>query len=301
MGITTGVLARACAAQPLVPWLQGLLSWMRLRCARSIVRSHSSPGQMCGCPHSATACSCLLHCADHALMRIPVLSVSMRVLREKLTPELLQALRAVPGAHTAAWKFGALICDAPFDVGSEGTALIHMQLLFNNIFTILGSNSTAGFLPAIRYNGTSLRPDMLIIYGACTLLIGKSKAEGKLMEAVNDIKAFALGCLPAACYGAVPGIPAYAASGTTLQFLFIDKAGVVSLRWAGVAHQHLHHHKLFKNGFAPFLAPPLLPRCNQLGLESTSTHMWGACRPCSASSSAVSTQQLVSRAAVVIL
>lgn len=117
------------------------------------------------------------------------------------------------------------------------------------------------------------------------------------MEAVNDIKAFAGGPLPAARYGGVPGIPANAASGTTLQLLFIDKAGVVSLRWAGVAHHRLHQHKLFKSGFAPFLAPPLLPRCNQLGLESTSTHMWGACRPCAASSSAVSMQQLVSRAA----
>ena len=58
-------------------------------------------------------------------------------------------------------------------------------------------------------------------------MIGEDKVPGLMHEAINDLKSYAQGGLVAAQYGAVPGIPAYAASGHELQFCFISRDGQV--------------------------------------------------------------------------
>ena len=71
------------------------------------------------------------------------------------------------------------------------------------------------------------RPDTLVICNMCTVMIGEDKVPGLMHEAIKDLKSYAQGGLVAAQYGAVPGIPAYAASGHELQFCFISHDGQV--------------------------------------------------------------------------
>ena len=71
------------------------------------------------------------------------------------------------------------------------------------------------------------RPDTLVICSQCTVMIGEGKIPGLMHEAVKDLKSYAQGGLGTAYYDAVPGIPAYAASGHELQFCFISRDGQV--------------------------------------------------------------------------
>lgn len=70
-------------------------------------------------------------------------------------------------------------------------------------------------------------PAMVIVSDRCTLMIGEDQQEGRLRDAASNIRFYAYPRLPAVQYGRVPGIPAYAASGTKLQFMYIQTDGQV--------------------------------------------------------------------------
>lgn len=118
--------------------------------------------------------------------------------------------------------------------------MLTMQVLFHFAVRILSTYYGYGVRPAICLNLTErgggsssssssvvrkLRPDTTAIYNSCTMLIGEHTEAGKLQEAATDIQEHGKLGIPAAQYGSIPGIPAYAASGSELQFMFIPRGG----------------------------------------------------------------------------
>lgn len=174
-----------------------------------------------------------------------------RYLRFELLDEELQLLEAAPG-HRITVKFSYLLMDAPYDYGAcdSSTAAIMMQQLLSTVLPLLGRNSCLQVLPRIWSScsgcgagsvssdiGAGLRPACVVVCHSCTVMIGEDKEEGKLQQAISSVRSYARAGLPAAQYGAVPGIPAYAAAGTELQFLFIKRDGTVR-SWQSFRHQH---------------------------------------------------------------
>lgn len=171
-------------------------------------------------------------------MKIPVPAATMQQLQATLSPDQQRLLWPQAGRHEAAERFYSLINEPPHNAGGESPAMLAMQHLFRVTLNTLGSFS--GFLPQVLLNITErgagsvseviedrLRPDMIIVYDSCTLMIGEDKAPHKLQAAQADIRSYGEGGLSATHYGSVPGIPAYAASGTQLRFMFISSNGQV--------------------------------------------------------------------------
>jgi hypothetical protein len=175
-------------------------------------------------------------------MKIPVAASGMPMLQNKLSPELMQLLQPVTGHHLAVSKLNNFLLEQPYDFGKEATTSFIIMQLFKDVFSHFSELSTNGIASKVQHNrteagagskssavGRRLRPDTLIVVEACTLLMGEDKEEDSLQTAINDIKAYVAGGLPTAQYGSAPGIPAYAASGLQLQFLFIKRTGQVCM------------------------------------------------------------------------
>lgn len=165
----------------------------------------------------------------------------MPMLKPHLNSKQMAVLKPVQGQHAVAALFSRFILNAPRNHGREGTATIGMLTLFADTLDALGNPSGYDVLPDVRWNLNSgsgsgsisgivaagLRPAMTIIHNSCTILLGEHKAPDNLQEAATDIKKYAEGGLPSALYGDIPGIPAYAAAGTCLRFLYIKSDGEV--------------------------------------------------------------------------
>lgn len=172
-------------------------------------------------------------------------------LQSELLDEELELLEALPG-HRITVKFSYLLMDAPFDLGKESRTTAAMQQLIP-VLHLMGMYSGMQVLPNVWGNRSErgagsvssvvaprLRPDCVVVSQSCTVMIGEDKEEGKLQQAISDIKFYARAGLPAVQYGTVPGIPAYAAAGTELQFLYIKRNGTVRWRRQSSPHQHTH-------------------------------------------------------------
>lgn len=176
-------------------------------------------------------------------------------LKDNLNPTLWTLLNPVQGLQSPASKLSDLIVDPPMADGKEGSTELTMQLMFRTLMRILGTLSAWRVRPDVLFNltergsgssssaaGPRLLPDMIVTCASCTMLIGEGKEADKLLEAEADIKVYGKLGIPAALYGIVPGIPAYAASGSKLQFMFIPRGGtsaqvcVVGAGSAGQAH-----------------------------------------------------------------
>ena len=80
------------------------------------------------------------------------------------------------------------------------------------------------------------------------MLIGEHTEAGKLQEAATDIQEHGKLGIPAAQYGSIPGIPAYAAPGNELQFMFIPRGGTrgqvcVVANFRPTSAQHVWHRR----------------------------------------------------------
>lgn len=173
-------------------------------------------------------------------MKIPVADSAMNILQANLNDGLMQLLQPVLGYHVGVSFFTRFLLEQPYDAGKEGTATLAMQVLFHEVMRTLGRYSMQGSVPKVRYNltergagstsgavGARLRPDLTVVVKACTALLGEDKEDGCLRLGISDMENYVTGGLPASQYGSVPGLPAYAASGLDLQFLFITREGQV--------------------------------------------------------------------------
>lgn len=161
-------------------------------------------------------------------------------LQRHLRQQDLDVLLFLHGQNVTA-RLSLLIDDVPYDYGCEGRTTHFMQDLLK-LLDALGRYSGHNVLPSVQSNRTEkkacsrssavasrMRPDIFVVYNSCTLMIGEDKEGGKLTEATADIQQYVNARLPAAQYGSVPGILAYAASGTELQFMYIQQDGQVRL------------------------------------------------------------------------
>lgn len=198
--------------------------------------------------------------ADVSSMKIPIMASSMPLLSGALSKAERDVLLPLPGQLLTA-QVSALICNTPYNFGRESqTRHAVLQLLM--MLDTLGGRSNMGALPAIHSNpserqyedsrhllvdssagfgsklgtegmgmgsavGSGLRPDTVIVCANTTLMIGVEREADGLYQAMYDIQKYARGGLPVVRYGGVHGIPAYAAAGTELQFLFIKRDGQV--------------------------------------------------------------------------
>lgn len=193
-------------------------------------------------------------------MKIPIMASSMPLLSYALSKAERDLLLPLPRQLVTA-QVSAVICNTPNDFGRESRTRHAMQQLLLTLNT-LGGRSNMGALPALHSNpsegqdedsrhllvdssvgfgstfgmegmgmgsavGSGLRPDTVIVCANTTLMIGVEREADGLYQAMHDIQNYAWGGLPVVRYGGVHGIPAYAAAGTELQVLFIQRDGQV--------------------------------------------------------------------------
>lgn len=178
-------------------------------------------------------------------LRIPIPITAHNSLQSQLDSSRLQLLRAVDGYHYASAAFAALITKPPRDHGTEMTTTCAMSSFLGNTFDILSALSGVTLSPTVILNCTERgagslsgavpgqsRPDSLVVHAHSTVMIGEDKDNGKLQDAIRDLRGYVKGGLGAVQYRTIPGIIAYAAAGVQLQFCFISKAGEVGLHVA---------------------------------------------------------------------
>ncbi|KAL3155475.1 hypothetical protein ABBQ38_011029 [Trebouxia sp. C0009 RCD-2024] len=71
------------------------------------------------------------------------------------------------------------------------------------------------------------RPDMLLVSGGATVLVGQNQAEGQLHDAVQDIENYVKGGFAALQYGSINYLPCYAAAGLLVKLGLFNTLGEV--------------------------------------------------------------------------
>jgi hypothetical protein len=126
-----------------------------------------------------------------------------------------------------------LLGAAPRDHASELTTTVAVSHYFDTVFDNLNLYSRLKLEFECSLNTRERcttsscvqgRPDTVIVVNGCTFMIGEDKEEGKMADAIGDIKKKVMG-LDIHHYGSVQFLLAYAAAGLRVQFFTVSANG----------------------------------------------------------------------------